>query len=124
MGVSNYACLMYGIRFSFNELKPLKTNPIVVAEPDDDFQECLNEFWCGEFEGVFLYVPSPYYDCRWEYYEYYVSAPFLKNREHLSKAAFMAVLNDEVFIENLKKFCVKFGLKYQEPEIHSVPDVV
>lgn len=124
MGIRNYACLMYGLRFSYNELKPLKRHLILVENPGYDFQECLNEFWCGEFEGVFLHIPSPYYDCRWEDYEYYVSAPFLNNREHLSKADFMAVLNDEVFIENLKKFCVKFGLKYQEPEIHCVPQVV
>jgi hypothetical protein len=123
MGVSNDAYLMYGLRFSYDELKPLKTHPIVVAEPDDDFEECLDEFWFGEFEGVFLRVTSPYYDCGWEDFEYYVSAPSLNNRENLSKADFMAVLNDEVFIENLKKFCVKFGLKYQEPEIHCVPHV-
>lgn len=122
MGVSCDARILYGIRFSFDQLRRLYTNPIVVQKLGDCFEDSLDQFWCGEFEGVFLFSPSGFYERNIEYAQFYVAA-LLDDFERLSRKDFLKILNDEEIIEKLKGFCVKFGLEYTEPEVHCVPYV-
>jgi hypothetical protein len=122
MGVSCDAWMLYGIRFSFDQLKGLYTNPIVVQKLGDCFMDSLDQFWRGEFEGVYLFSPSGPYERNVKYAEFYVAA-LLDDFAHLSRKDFLKILNDEEIIKKLKGFCMKFGLKYTEPEVYCVPNV-
>jgi hypothetical protein len=123
MGVECYAMLVYGVKFSFKELEHLKTNPIVVAEPDEDFGYSLSDFWCGEFEGVLLLTVEPEYSCYQAQREHYAASPRMKSRDGLSKDDVQAALKDEVFIKDLKFFCKNFGLEYKEPKFYCALDI-
>ncbi|KAI3660330.1 hypothetical protein MP638_001767 [Amoeboaphelidium occidentale] len=112
MGIDYDAKFLYGVKFTFKEIEHLKTNPVVVEEPGDDFGFSLSEFWYGEFEGVHLSTGSPYFDSSKEDRGFYVSSPKQKDFECMDKADFMEVLNDDEFIKSLKRFCDKFGLDF------------
>jgi hypothetical protein len=123
MGIDYDAKFLYGVKFSFKELEHLKTNPIVVKNPGDDFGFSLSDFWCLGFDGVFLSTGSPYFDCKTEDRVFYVSSRLQKNFECMDKADFMEVLNDDEFIKSLKRFCDNFGLDCKQPQVHSVLNI-
>lgn len=118
MGIQYDAALFYGIKFEFKDLKHLKTNPLVLEKHGDDFEDCLLEYWGGDVEGVYLATESPFYDCGVKSMEYYVASPVHKTSDCFTKEEIQAALKDDEFIENLKSFCKKFGLKYQEPKFY------
>jgi hypothetical protein len=120
MGYDYSALFLFGIKFSFQELEHLKTNPLVVKNPGDNFEVSLSDFWYGEFEGVDLVRGSPDSPVGLENDDFYAASAEQSNYAYVSKEEFMYVLNDEEFIEKLKRFCKNFGLEYQEPVIHSV----
>lgn len=123
MGIDYDAKFLYGVKFSFKEIEHLKTNPIVVKKPGDNFENSIYNFWCDEFDGVFLSTGSPYFDCNIEDCGFYVSSPLQKDFECMDKADFMEVLNDDEFIKCLKRFCDQFGLDCKQPQVHSVLDI-
>ncbi|KAI3660333.1 hypothetical protein MP638_001770 [Amoeboaphelidium occidentale] len=123
MGIQYDATLYYGIRFGLEDLKHLKTNPLVLEKPGVDFEDCLLEYWYGEIEGVFLATESPFYDCGAESREFYVASPAHKTSDCFTKEEIQAALKDDKFIDSLKSFCKKFGLKYQEPKLYVSMDV-
>lgn len=120
MGYEYNALFFFGIRFSFQELEHLKTNPLVVKNPGDNFEVSLHGFWRQEFEGVDLVRGSPDRPRGLENDDFYAASAEQRNYAYVSKEEFMDVLNDEEFIEKLKRFCDILGLEYREPAVHSV----
>jgi hypothetical protein len=120
MGIYNDAILVYGIEFSYDEIKHLKkvkdhTLEVNNNNSGSDSDSDSHDIWMPNlWEDLGFILASNYYDQEEEYYTYIIGKKITRD---MNRNEFLQEINENDTILYLKQSCEKHNLKYTEPKI-------